>query len=353
MKSKIRRPLFAGYEHLKRLLFCTYSKAMRMISRTGIARSLLPLRVRKGLGQLLRRAVIKVVTIDPARPYDVMGHRMQLDPGSASSRDIVFGMYESDTVEVFKKLVKPGMTVVDVGAHVGFYTLLAARLAGPTGRVYAFEPNPEVFGLLLRNIKENGYEGIVRAVPKAASNSRRTVRLYLSETESGETSFYPDDQVTQDNIEVETVVLDEFFSKEGWPKVHVVKVDVEGAEVEVLQGIKEIVQRNPHLKLIVEFNPNTQVKSLGNHEDIFKIIGSLGFQRGYAVWYGLQEVSIPEDIPRLLKMTEATTNKCINLPCEMRGNNGNRTARFNCNPFFQPGAVHRRDASLGEKPGLP
>jgi precorrin-6B methylase 2 len=77
--------------------------------------------------------------------------------------------YEPMTTLAFHTLVQPGDRVVDVGAHVGYFTLLAARLCGPNGRVFAFEPHPDNFRLLERNIRENGAENVT-AVRKAVAD---------------------------------------------------------------------------------------------------------------------------------------------------------------------------------------
>lgn len=317
MRWKIWRPFVATDKNVvKRLLFCTYSKAMRIVSRTGIARVLLPLKVRKGLGQLVGSTVRRMVTLDAGRPYDVLGSQMYLHPGSANLREVAFGLYEPDTVELFQRLVKPGMTVVDVGAHIGFYSLLAARHVGPNGRVYAFEPNPEVYEIFIRNIEANEYQSIVSAIPKAVSNREGKVRLYIPAEESAQSSLYAHETGVQSSIEVETLTLDKFFAGEGWPKVDLVKIDVEGAEVEVLEGMKEVVSRNAELKLIVEFNPGCQLKSVGNVEKIFETLITLGFRNFYALCHGVQPVRIPEDIQKLMRLTETTQYKYINLLCE-------------------------------------
>lgn len=302
---------------LRRTIFLAYFKVMRIMSRTGIARVILPLKTRQVLGQFLRNVVQKMVTLDLSRPYDVMGCRMYLDPRSISSGEIAFGTYEHDTVQIFQKLVKPGMTVVDVGAHVGFYTLLAARLVGDNGRVYAFEPNPEVYNILVRNIQINGYREIVRAVPKGVSNKKRTISLYVSCERSDEASFYSQESADNKCIEVETVSLDEFFADEGWPKVDLVKIDVEGAEVEVLEGMRELTRRNKNLKLIVEFNPKNQMRACGSHTKLFEIVAALGLKRFYAIRHGLKEIALPDDVKELIRMAEATPTKCVNLLCEV------------------------------------
>jgi len=285
------------------------------MSRTGIARVILPLKTRQVLGQFLRNVVQKMVTLDLSRPYDVMGHHMYLDPRSESARDIAFGTYEHDTVQIFQKLVKPGMTVVDVGAHVGFYALLAARLVGTNGCVYAFEPNPEVYNILVRNIQINGYREIVRAVPKGVSNKKRTVSLYVPREKSGEASFYSGESADNTCIKVETLTLDEFFAGKGWPKIDLVKIDVEGAEVEVLEGMRELARRSKDLKLIVEFNPENQIRACGSHTKLFETLVALGFKRFYAIRHGLKEVDLSEDLKKLIRMTETT--KYVNLLCEV------------------------------------
>lgn len=314
MKGNIWKSFLEIKEHPKRLLFCTYTKAMHMISRTGIARRFLPLSLRKALGRSLRRLVNAVSSVDTAKPYNVMGHKMWLYPGSITTQEMVYGTYEQDTVKLFGELLKPGMTFVDVGAFIGFYTLLTARLVGYSGKVYAFEPNPVAFEILLRNINTNNYWGIVLAIPKAVADYQGQAQLFLR-GEPAEGTLYGNE--VSDSVEVATVSLDEFFSAEGWPAVHLVKIDVEGAEIKVLKGMRETVRRNSYLKLVIEFNPGNQIKAVGNYEAIFENLLQLGFNRFYAIWHGVKPISIPQDIPKLIRLAEETTNKCINLICEI------------------------------------
>lgn len=300
---------------VKKILFITYHRISTEVSRSGIARRLLPLSVRRLLGYSLRQIINAVTPIDVSRPYQVLGHKMWLFPGSSGIlQEMAFGVYEYDTVKVLQRLIKPGMTVVDIGAFVGFYTLLAAELVGTAGRVYAFEPNPQALELLLRNIRENNLEEIVKVIPYAVSNHRDRVRLFIK-NEPGEASFYG--QPEENNIEVETLSLDEFFAGEGWPEVHFIKLDVEGAEVKVMEGMKEVVRRNLWLKMLVEFNPRCQVRAAGNYRRFFELLLDLGFDRFYAIRGDTIEVFIPQDIQKLVQMTETT--KYINLLCEISG----------------------------------
>jgi len=297
----------------KKQLYLAQENMIRLIARTGIPKGLLPQRVRRSLKYIVRNITLRVMA-----PFDVMGHRMYLDPHFLGSTQMIRGTYERETVEAFRKILKPGMTVVDVGAHVGFFTLLAARLVGRGGMVYAFEPNPQVFELLTRNIQENGYQDIVRAIPKAVSNRRDKRRLFVSKFDSGMSSFYPSLCATEDSleVEVETVSLDGFIAEQGWPKIDLVKLDVEGSEVECIEGMRHVIQQNQEIKLIVEFSPESISRSYGSPENLFEMLMGLGCGKFYSIQRVLKEVRIPDDLHELIRVAEATPGRYINLLCE-------------------------------------
>jgi len=140
--------------------------------------------------------------------------------------------------------------VVDLGANLGYYTLLAARLVGPRGKVYAFEPEPINYGLLLKNIELNGYDNVV-AMQKAASNVTGKARLFLDDKDTGAHTIYQPDN-TREFIEVESVTLDEFFRDKKHP-VNVIKMDIEGAEMAAFSGMDKLIKENENLKIFVEF----------------------------------------------------------------------------------------------------
>ena len=184
--------------------------------------------------------------------------------------------YEEETTNLFQKLLKPGMVVVDVGAHVGYYSLLAARQVGPEGKVYAFEPEPTNHELLLDNIQRNGYTNIV-SQRKAVSNSVGSTSLYLTNLDNGRHSAYRHGLPERGRVNAETITLDAFLDAEGWPKVDLVKVDVEGAENDVLDGMNRLWQRSPDLKLIMEFNPTFLNHAAANPLQLLEMLSSLGF----------------------------------------------------------------------------
>jgi FkbM family methyltransferase len=131
-------------------------------------------------------------------------------------------------------LIAPGSVVYDVGAHVGFYTLLFSELVGPAGRVVAFEPNPRNVAYLKRHLKINDTTN-AHVVEAAASDS------------TGIATF-ADDGVSftgrlssQGSLNVPTVTLDEFVQRENAPQPDYIKIDVEGAEYRVLHGADKLL----------------------------------------------------------------------------------------------------------------
>ena len=166
------------------------------------------------------------------------------------------GCWEKCITDAMIARLKPGLTVVDVGANYGYYTLLSAGIVGTSGRVFAFEPNPRTFGLLIKNIRVNWFSPIVQAHPLAASNSRKQVELHvLREFQGGTSLFVPEivpetEPPRNERPIVKAVPLDEIIQD----KVDLVKIDAEGSEPHVFEGMQKILERSPHLTIFMEFN---------------------------------------------------------------------------------------------------
>src|SRR3990170_1926947 len=186
---------------------------------------------------------------------DVQGSKMYVD-----SRDIgvtpfllEWGFYEKYETELFKRLVKNGMVVVDVGANVGYYTLLAARLVGDEGKVFAFEPDPYNYNLLCKNIEVNGYGNVI-PVQKAVSSKSGKRKLFLDKSNLGGHSLSEANVDKSASITVEVTSLDDYFKNTDY-KIDVLKMDVQGSEMEVLEGMTNTINQNDNLKIITEFWP--------------------------------------------------------------------------------------------------
>jgi FkbM family methyltransferase len=152
------------------------------------------------------------------------------------------------------RLVMPGATVLDVGANIGYNTVHAARLAGTRGRVVAIEPTPDNLAVLRRNVAASGLSNIV-IEPVAVGSAPGVRDLFVRGEKSAVNSFYPEScyaHVT-DVLRVPVVPLDNLASDGA----DVVKIDVEGAELDVLEGMPRLLQR-PRTALIIEWHPLLQ-----------------------------------------------------------------------------------------------
>ena len=170
----------------------------------------------------------------------------------------VFDSYEAATTFLFERLVAAGDWVADVGAHWGYFTLLAATLCGETGKVVAFEPYPKNVSILTKNVHANHLSN-VDIVPRAVSDRKGSANLMLSHDTSGNSlvSVPPSAKLSpgqRDHLAVQTLALDDYFSEaHGSPKL--VKIDIEGAELAALGGMTGLIRKTPDLALIVELNP--------------------------------------------------------------------------------------------------
>lgn len=177
---------------------------------------------------------------------------------SAQDRAVLAALIDSGDLErgtrlLIQRLVGPGDVFIDVGANLGMHTLAAARAMQGRGRIIAFEPFPGTAELLRKTVLLNGFAGIVEIHTAAVSTATGTRTLYLGEI-SGHHSLYPlasggVGKVDVPLIRVDTVVGDT-------RPVRLVKIDVEGAELEVLETVGALIERNPGLALIVEFGPS-------------------------------------------------------------------------------------------------
>ena len=114
----------------------------------------------------------------------IQGHKMFLDQNDSLNFSID-GVWEETLTNYLKKTVKEGNVVLDIGANIGYFTLLLAKLVGTKGRVFAFEPEPNNFSLLKKNVEEDGYTNVILE-NKGVSYENKTTKLYLSKGNIGQ-----------------------------------------------------------------------------------------------------------------------------------------------------------------------
>lgn len=184
-----------------------------------------------------------------------------------------FAEFEPLTVTLFRESLRPGSVVLDIGAHIGYYSVLAAQAVGSEGRVFAFEPGPDNFEILERNIAINAFRN-VQPFRQAVSNKGGLRPFVLSEP-SDRQGFYPHPFAsTVQTCLVECVTVDSFL---GNRPVDVVKIDVEGGEISVLEGMQQTLARNPKIVLFLELNPPCLRAAGHTAADLLRVLRDAGF----------------------------------------------------------------------------
>jgi FkbM family methyltransferase len=236
---------------MKKLIFSLFVKITKAISGKGLGR--IP-----GISSIYR--LIYRIAAPREMVLDVQGNKMYIDGRDMGVASFLIskGVHEKYETKLFKDLIKPGMTVVDIGANIGYYTLIAAKLVGSKGKVYAFEPEPNNYRLLIKNIEENCYNNVI-PIQKAVSNKPGKTKLFTSKTVFSSLSFSENNvPEKKEFVMVETITLDEFLENSN---IDFIKMDTEGAEGLIVEGAEKVLKNND-LKIAMEFWPYG-LKNLG------------------------------------------------------------------------------------------
>lgn len=173
---------------------------------------------------------------------------------------------------LLRSLIRPGMTVVDVGANIGVYTRFLTDLASSSGHVHAFEPAPSNY----KRLQENAEHFTNVSLNQAAVGGRSgTIRLFISYDLNVDHRTF-DSGDGRKVIEVPVVSLDEYFHPGH--RVDLIKIDVQGYELSVLQGAKRVLTENHDIKLLMEFWPYGLVKAAVAPGRVIELINTLGFE---------------------------------------------------------------------------
>jgi FkbM family methyltransferase len=232
--------------------------------RQKIAASPFSFVIRRTLNQLFRDEIVLVSLSGP-----LQGHKMRLN--WRHHKEYAFGVYEPAVVNAIQHIVKLGWVCADVGAHLGYITLLLAKSVGPTGKVVAFEPFPNNFQVLQSNIALNGYKNVVLE-NKAVMDQSGWVSL----------KPYGDDPLPYSTFAhsgsggCAAVSLDDYWGNRT-DRLNFVKIDVEGAEAAVLKGMERIMCRDRPI-LLVELHAFDQ---WGENHPALQIIRDFNYAVSY------------------------------------------------------------------------
>jgi FkbM family methyltransferase len=166
---------------------------------------------------------------------------------------LTFGVYERAETAFLCQVLRPGMTFLDVGANVGYYTALAIRHVGETGKIIALEPDRENFQYLERTVAANRAHNVT-CVQRAAADRIGTLRLYVSKDNRGDNRLYAND-LCDESYDVDVTTVDTLLGECGVNSVDLVKMDVQGFEGHIVQGMERTIRQSKKLIMLTEFWP--------------------------------------------------------------------------------------------------
>lgn len=188
---------------------------------------------------------------------------------------LALGCYETFPRQLFQKLLKPGMTVVDVGANIGLYTALAARGVGPNGRVVAVEPESHNCEFIRKTLARNQFTN-VEVVQAGIGDQTGMAHLYINLENRADHRIF-DKQATRSAVDVQLYRLDDLLAKLGITHVDMIKIDIQGAEALAVEGMLSTWQSNSDIRVMIEFWPWGILQSGHQPADLLRRIREQGF----------------------------------------------------------------------------
>ena len=214
----------------------------------------------------------------------IYGHKMFVNTQdlSLAPHILLDGYWERWITNVFLSLVKPGMSVVDIGANIGYYSLLARHNIGAKGRLVCFEANKELAEIVFNNLMINGFIENSIIENKAVYSENTTLEFSIYEKFLGSSSLWTDEKHvaayhdTIKKVQVEAVSLDNYF--ESNTKIDFIKIDAEGAEAYILEGARRVIHENKNITIMMEFAPMLINKCYGSVASFYENIKKMDFE---------------------------------------------------------------------------
>lgn len=236
----------------------------------GLAKRALPLRIR-GIPRLMFKTAPYIFGHGIELRPTVAGFRLCADTRQYSDVMMLYGRYSPEFIRLFQILLRPGDRVIDIGAQLGYISAHIASLVGPAGAVYSLEPDPAILPRLRQTMEQNRFHW-VHILPYAASDHRGTISFFISPTPGWSTAVPGSHRTELIHTEVECMTIDELAaggSIQG--PVRLIKIDVEGHECSVLDGMGELLDRDRPL-VLMEVNPDMMAPlRLGTFDQLERI----------------------------------------------------------------------------------
>ena len=204
------------------------------------------------------------------------GFFMYLNPTEHIQQQLFwYGHYEREIGDLIRKVLKPGDVFLDIGANIGYFSLLAATKEA-SSTVVAFEPVKELFDKLQENVSLNKVKNVI-AINAALGEINEEKEIFLSGPDNlGMSSFQPSENFSGKAEKVKVLCVDDWFKTFGLSKIDLIKIDTEGSELAVIKGMKQVLSQFKPL-IIVELNPETLAMFKLTSQDILDYLNNLNF----------------------------------------------------------------------------
>jgi FkbM family methyltransferase len=216
-------------------------------------------------------------------------HTLYLDPQDSGLSAALMGMRpggverEAAFMKILRRELEEGMTAVDLGANIGHVTLVMAEQVGPSGRVYAIEPHPRNYEILVKNVAENGYSAYVSTYHLGISNVTARAELHVSDA-SNLHSLSPTHNTTS-SIEIAASTFDDFMKDKVPPSF--IKMDIEGHEVQALEGMHDTLRSAvPPVRILMEVHPMFYSEEHSLERQLRRLL-DIGFTTKYVISAGI------------------------------------------------------------------
>ena len=253
----------------------------------------------------LPQRVLRRFAPEPIR-VDLPDFRLfvRLDDWAVGARIAVKRSYEPHVTRVLRSFLAPGMSVIDVGANIGYFSMLAASRVGPGGRVLAFDPSPGNVDLLNRSAAANGFTNI-ETCTVAVADEPGTVTFSMDDSNGGIQRGEPGVSA----VFVPAVALDRFLPPEQ--PIDLVKIDIEGCEGLAVRGMRNLLARHRPV-VVTEFTPAALPRfSRMSAEEYLDLLRGLGYALRVIPLAG--ELAPPQDNPSILRSFVAARNDHVDL----------------------------------------
>jgi FkbM family methyltransferase len=257
---------------------------------------------------LLYRAMKTVNNGHMINKVKVAGNTMYLD--DMDSLNLAwYRVYEPFETKFALNEIKESDVVLDLGANIGYYTLLFGSQVGPSGKVFAFEPSPMTFKILSKNVesyeKEKKFSNIKINENAVTERNDETITLHICNENYGMNRIYPSTYTknSSEKIKVKTIKLDNYFH--DYPEqINFVKMDMEGSEFGALKGMEEIIHKNKEIRILLEFHPDSIREYGKDPKDVLELLYSYGL-----TVYHLNKISEEKEIIKPVIATIANSDK--------------------------------------------